>query len=322
MTPAPIALFAFNRPEHLARVLSALQKNPLATSSEVHIFSDGPRHGDDAHAVKHVREVARSFPQFGRTCLHEREDNLGLAESVIKGVTELSASHGRVIVLEDDLVVAPGFLTFMNEALRRYEEEPRVMQISGYMFPVERPGKLGSTFFCGVPTSWGWATWDRAWKCLNLDSGKLVGLLHEQTLQNAFNVDGAYPYFEHLRLQAEGKMDVWGVRWYASMFVAGGLCLYPGRSLVQNIGMDGSGVHCGRSTDFEVELSDQDSWRFPDRIEASAKAYESIRSFLLGLRGEKKQRTLVDLVSRLGGLVSKMKRSCASAVRPARIIGE
>ena len=312
MVPAPIALFAYNRPDHLRRTLSALKANPLARKSPLYVFSDGPNGSQDITAVSAVRRFVNTVTGFDRISIREQPKNLGLARSIIMGVTELSAAYGRVIVLEDDLVVAPGFLTFMNQALDRYHNEPRVMQVSGYMFPVERPNRLAQTFFCRVPTSWGWATWARAWERLNLDSTAMLESLHSPQRRDAFNLNGAYPYFEHLTQQAEGKLDVWGVRWYASMFIAGGLCLYPSQSLVQNIGMDGSGMHCGRSSIFDVELSVSEAWRFPDCTEESPQAFEAIRSFLIGPRAQNPTGAIVDLVSRLRHAVGRMRRAITS----------
>jgi hypothetical protein len=201
----------------------------------------------------------------------------------------------------------------MNQALQHYQDEPKVMQVSGYMFPVAHSERVGSTFLCRVPTSWGWGTWERAWKLLDLDSAKLLSLLQDEGKQYEFNVKGTYPYFEHLKLQAKGKMDVWGVRWYASMFVAGGLCAYPGQSMVQNIGMDGSGVHCGISQSFDVHLSNHDAWRFPDRIEESELALDSIREFLAGLCGEQKQNAFMRVASRVSAAVNRLKRVATSS---------
>ena len=312
-TPAPIALFVYNRPDHVLQTVSALKANSLARKSPLYVFSDGPNGSEDIAAVEAVRRFLKSVTGFEKISIRQQPKNLGLARSIITGVTELSAAYGRVIVLEDDLVVAPGFLTFMNQALQRYENELRVMQVSGYMFPVEHPKRLGQTFFCRVPTSWGWATWARAWQHLNLDSTAMLEFLRSPDRRDAFNLNGAYPYIEHLTQQAEGKLDVWGVRWYASMFIAGGLCLYPGQSLVQNIGMDGSGRHCGRSSDFDVELSVSETWKFPERLEESAPAFDAIRSFLLGLRTQKPTGTIVDLVSRLRHAAGRMRRAIMSA---------
>ena len=311
-TFAPIGLFVYNRPDHLLRTISALQANPLARKSPLYVFCDGPNGSQDIAAVRAVRRIVKTVTGFDKVSVRHQPKNIGLARSIIAGVTELTAAYGHVIVLEDDLVVAPGFLTFMNHALQRYEREPRVMQVSGYMFPVERRKRLGQPFFCRIPTSWGWATWARAWECLNLDSTRMLETLRNPDRREAFNLNGAYPYFEHLTQQAEGRLDVWGVRWYASMFIAGGLCLYPGQSLVQNIGMDGTGMHCGRSSDFEVELSACETWKFPDGIEESGPAFEAIRSFLIGLRAQKRTGAIVDLVSRLRHAVGRMKRAITS----------
>jgi hypothetical protein len=309
MAPAPIALFVYNRPEHLLRTLSALRANSLARGSTLYVFSDGPARRADLEGVETVRRIVKSVEGFKKIRIREQPHNLGLATSIITGVTELASAYGRVIVLEDDLMVAPGFLTYMNDALDRYDEEPPVMQVSGYMFPVKQPKRSGQTFLCRVPTSWGWGTWARAWERLNSDSSRMVECLRSHPeRREAFNLNGAYPYFDHLSLQAQGKLDVWGVRWYASMFAAGGLCLYPGQSLVQNIGMDGTGIHCGRSSYFEVELSVSEKWKFPDRIEESETEFQAIRTFLIGLRTQGKSGGIADLVSRLRGVAGRMRR--------------
>jgi hypothetical protein len=280
MKLAPIALFAYNRPDHLSRTLRALRDCPLASDSELYLFVDGPRQDADRSNVEQVLAVARAITGFKRVQVQERQENHGLARSVIAGVTAVSKSHGRVIVLEDDLVVARGFLLFMNEALRRFDDEPRVMQVSGYMFPIADASAVGSTMLSRVPASWGWGTWDRAWRHFERDSGRLLALLRDERTQNDFDLQGAYPYYAQLQLQASGQLDVWGVRWYASMFARNGLCLYPAQSLVQNIGMDGSGLHCGTSQAFDVSLSRHEAWQFPDQIEESQEALAQIREFL------------------------------------------
>jgi len=312
-TPSPIALFVYNRPDHLRRTLSALQANPLAGKSLLYVFSDGPKSSHDRRKVEAVRRIVKHITGFEKIVVREQSDNLGLARSIITGVSELSAAYGHVIVLEDDLIVAPGFLTFMNSALQRYENEPRVMQVSGYMFPVERPNRVGETFFSRVAASWGWGIWARAWKRFNVDSVGMLEALRIPGRREAFNLNGAYPYFEHLTQQGAGKLDVWGVRWYASMFLAGGLCLYPSQSLVRNIGMDGTGAHCPRSSYFDVDLSELEAWTFPDDIEESMSAFEAMREFLLQLRAQKHTGAIGDFVSRLRHAAGRMKRAMTSS---------
>ena len=315
MTPAPIALFTYNRPTHLARTLEALRDNPLAHESRLHIYSDGPKTSRDEPAVAQVRHMIRKTDGFSEVTIHEQTANIGLARSIIAGVTELSERYGSVIVLEDDLLVAPGFLTFMNQALVHYEHASRVMAISGYLFPVEHAEHLASTFFFSVPASWGWGTWHRAWKQLQHDSTHLLTGLREKSDQDRFDVDGAYPYFTQLKLQAAGKLDVWGVRWYATMFAAKGLCLYPGESLVQNIGMDGSGMHCNRSSQFDVCLSESAIWNFSDHIEESLAARNEIRSFFLRLGVYKHGSRIAELISGLRRVMGRMRRAVSSPLK-------
>ena len=283
---APIALFAYNRPEHLSKTLQALKTCLLASDSELYLFIDGARGDADRSKVDQVRAVAHAISGFTRVQVQEQQENHGLSRSIIAGVTALSERHGRVIVLEDDIVVAPGFLLFMNQALTRFAEEPRVMQVSGYMFPITNAGAIGSTMLSRVPASWGWATWHRAWRHFERDSGRLLASLQDKETQYEFDLEGAYPYYAQLKMQVSGQLDVWGVRWYASMFAKKGLCLYPAQSLVQNVGMDGSGVHCGMSQAFDVHLSRHEAWQFPDRIEESREALTQIQEFLgrLGTR--------------------------------------
>lgn len=307
MAFAPIALFAYNRPAHLKRTLEALRACPLAEASALYVFSDAPKTPEDHRAVDQVRELLRSIEGFARVKVTYREENLGLGQSIITGVTELCEAHGRVIVLEDDLVVARGFLVFMNQALDRYKDAPKVMQVSGYMFPIARAGELGNTFLCRVPASWGWGTWSRAWKCFDHDSEKLLTHLAHSSRQREFDVNGSFPYFDMLQQQVNGKMDVWGVRWYASMFLNGGLCLYPSQSLVLNIGMDGSGMHCGPSTVFDGRLSPKDHWQFTERIEESRRGVELISAFLLGGDGRDKTNPIRSALSKLKSALRKFR---------------
>lgn len=297
MSLAPIALFGYKRPEHLTRTLAALQASPLARASKLHVFSDGPKHSEDRLAVEQVRALVRKIKGFAQVLVHERVGNLGLAQSVIKGVTELSRTYGRVIVLEDDLVVASGFLTFMNQALEHYRDVSQVMQVSGHMFPIPQAVELGDTFFCRKPASWGWATWGRAWAHYNPDSESMIEQISSAARQYEFDVDGSYPYFDMLQQQAAGKMDVWGVCWYASMFLKGGVCLYPTQSLVSNIGMDGSGTHCDPTTRFDVPLSEQMSWKLSMDVQESIQGLELLRRFALGVSAEETSTSRLSLLS-------------------------
>lgn len=278
---APVALFAYRRPQHLRRAAESLAANREAPATDLYVFCDGAKSRRDAEGVRAVRELARSLGGFRSVTLVERERNLGLAASLIAGVTQAVEARGRVIVVEDDLVLSPYFLSFMNDALERYAEEPRVAAVHGYIFPVRRA--LPETFFLKGADCWGWATWRRAWRGLNTDAADLLRQIRERGLEREFDLDGAYPYTAHLALQAAGKLDSWAIRWRASCYLAGMLTLYPGRALVRNEGFDASGVHCDVSTEFEVPLADSPVAVKPIPIEPSAVGRAAYIEFFRGL---------------------------------------
>ncbi len=172
----------------------------------------------------------------------------------MEGVSDAVARFGRVIVLEDDLECSPFFLQFMNRALDVYADDHRVISISGYIYPIK--AAFPETFFLRGADCWGWATWKRGWDLFRSDGNALLSELQSRQLSAAFDFDGSYPYTEMLTDQVNGKNDSWAIRWYASAFLSGKLSLYPGRSLVQNLGIDGSGTHSGRSDRWRVELSE------------------------------------------------------------------
>ena len=252
---APIALFVYNRPEHARATLEALRRNRLAERSRLYIFADGPKESDDTkslEAIQRVRKLIRAQPWCGEVEIIEAERNRGLAESIVSGVTRLCEKHGRVIVLEDDLETSPGFLTYMNEALDCYADAERVFQISA--FNVKTPPWAPETGFLRVTTSWGWATWQRAWLYYENDAGKLLEKV-EAKGASAFELDGYSFHHEELRKNMSGELRTWAVRWYASVFLRDGLVLYPKRTLVRNLGFDGSGVHChDDDTDYHRSL--------------------------------------------------------------------
>ena len=254
MTVSPIVLFVYNRPEHTRKTLNALQKNDLASESELFIYSDAPKSYDVRNSVIEVRELIKQIKGFKKVTIIEREKNLGLAASIIDGVTTIINKFGKIIVLEDDLVTSPYFLRYMNDGLNIYKNENQVASIHGYIYPIEG---LPDSFFIRGADCWGWATWKRAWDIFEPDGQKLLDELLMKGLENQVNFNNSYEYSKMLKDQIKGKNDSWAIRWYLSAFLKNMLTLYPGKSYVENIGNDGSGTHCATTEIFSVELSNK-----------------------------------------------------------------
>ena len=240
---APILLFVYNRPSHTRRCIESLLKNSLASESHLFIYADGAKDESQQEAVNEVRSYIRSIQGFKQVTLIERNENWGLARNIIDGVTTQVNRYGKVIVLEDDLIVAPYFLQFMNDALETYKDEPKVGHIQACDFTQDPT--LPETFLIKWTGSWGWGTWDRAWKHFNPNGKELLKKLEERKLIYTFDFNGKYGFTRMLRRQIEGKNNSWAIRWNASLFLEDILSLNVGRSLVQNEGFDGTGTNCG-----------------------------------------------------------------------------
>lgn len=284
MTPqentfAPIALFTFKRPEHTKRVLESLSKNPEFVDSPLFIYCDGARNDAELVQVEETRSLIHSWTHPNKVVI-ERDRNWGLANSVITGVTDLCERFGRVIVVEDDLVVSPVFLNFLNAALNRYADEPKVMQVSGYMFPTITVQTEANIL--PITSTWGWATWNRAWKHFGIANNEVEKLLKDSIKMRAFDLDGSYPYIRRLKQQLEGKTDSWGIQWYLSVFNLEGLVVYPPVTLVQNIGHDGSGTHCKAESvqDNAISIVNAMTVTFSENICVSQSSYDEVKKHL------------------------------------------
>jgi hypothetical protein len=256
MKLAPIAFFAYCRPEHTLRSLRSLKANTLASESSLYIFVDGPRIDAGTKTLEGIEEVKKII-RSESWCKHvhfiEQDTNKGLYRSITEGVAAILAEHERIIVLEDDLESSPHFLQFMNDSLDLHANHEDVVCVSGYSFPLK--GKLPSTYLIRNAECWGWGTWRRGWDLFNPDGQFLLKSLASRGAEKDFDFDNSYPYMEMLKQRISGKNASWCILWYASAFLHNKLCLYPGKSLIHNFGFDKSGVHSGVSVAFDVKLT-------------------------------------------------------------------
>lgn len=253
MSFAPIALFVYKRIDVLEKTVEALKSNKLANESELFIFSDGGKNNEDWEKVNKVREYLKTIDGFKKIKIIENPTNKGLANSLIDGVSKIVDEYGKIIVVEDDIVTSPYFLSYMNDALDMYENDKEVACISGYAYPIK--GKVPQSFFIKGAECWGWATWKASWDLFEKDGQKLLNEIRAKKLEREFNFDNSYPFLQMLKNQINGKNNSWAIRWVASAFLQDKLCLYLSQSLVQNIGFIDDATHCAATNIFDVELN-------------------------------------------------------------------
>ena len=255
MSNTAIAIFGFRRPNHLLRVMRALlvQLQARPCQIPVHVFLDGPRSSDDLQRVADCRALADQFSNTHGWAVSASDKNKGLYESIYSGVSSLFDEYERVVVLEDDILTSPNFLDYIIDGLNIYSLDARVASIHGYLPPIN--GSLPDTFFLRGADCWGWATWRDRWSDFRHDAAEMLKEIREQSLEKEFNMGGGVPNTRLLELTSLQSINSWAICWHASCFLANRYTLYPGKSLVKNIGLDSTGEHCVASSRMETEWS-------------------------------------------------------------------
>jgi FkbM family methyltransferase len=267
-------------------MIESLILNPLFAESDVTVYCDGAKSDADVADVDATRRVIRELLPQARIVARDR--NIGLANSIIAGVSEQCEQAGRTIVLEDDLILSPFALDYFNRALDRYVDNDKVMHIAGYMFPVD--ASLPPSFFYREASCWGWATWKRAWQEFDPSADRILRSIDAGNLRRAFDINNTMYFYDMLKLQSEGKIDSWAIRWYGSMFLRKGLALHPARAVVANEGFDGTGRHSGTTTEFAVDLAQEvfPPAAFPDDITEDSNAVHAMMRYRRTRYGETK----------------------------------
>lgn len=255
---APIILFAYNRPEHMRRTVEALLENELASESILYIYCDGPKTDasqDTLQAIQEVRNYAHSITGFKEVIVKEQKVNKGLDPSEIDAITEVINIHGTMISVEDDLITNRYFLRFMNEALFFYCNDKRVYAIGGYTDAISFPDNYPHNIFASYRAeSCGWATWADRWNKVEWDESKYRIIQHPTRSQiKRFNKAGD-DFYPMLLNKLYGKTDAWDIRWGHTIYLNEGIVVRPTRSLLYNIGFDGTGVHSGVVAQSQVLL--------------------------------------------------------------------
>ncbi|WP_316824803.1 hypothetical protein [Pedobacter miscanthi] len=263
MSYAPIVLFIYNRPRHTQLTLIALASNELAKRSDLYIYADGPKPkagAADQEKISAVRLLAANAKGFKSVTVFERETNLGLANSIFSGVTEIISIKGKAIILEDDLITSPYFLEYMNEGLALFEADKQVGSINAHAELFLKSHKFPEYFLLDGADCWGWATWKDRWEGFTLDPKLIKDELFKTNKLKEFEYG---PHLNLLNLQIAKKIDTWDVQWHGFNVLKHRKGIFPKYSFIENIGLDGSGTH-GDMTNkvFEVDSDALNQYKF------------------------------------------------------------
>lgn len=241
--PAPILLFTYKRLATLKKTIESLKNSPLASQSELHIFSDGPKASDDEKQINEVRTFLKQIEGFRNIFIEEEKVNQGLAASIINGVNACFSKYDSVIVVEDDLIVSPNFLHYMNSALNFYKNNAAVFSISGYIYSFTKDATYQyDTFLASRGCSWGWATWKDRWQKVDWNISDYPSFVANKKRRNLFASSGS-DLNGMLGKQMKGTIDSWAIRLYYNQVKLNMLTVYPTISKVENIGFDEYATH-------------------------------------------------------------------------------
>lgn len=238
---SPIVIFTYRR--NIDKLIDSLLKNNLAKESELFIFSDGYKSEKDKADVLEVRENLKNITGFKKVDIKESSTNKGLATSVIEGTSSTLQKYGKVIVLEDDLVVVDNFLNYMNEALEYYKNDKKIWSISGYTPDLKCLESYNKDIYLSVrANSWGWATWSDRWEKIDWEIKDWPEFTKDIKAIEKFNL-GGNDMFTMLKMQMLGKIDSWAIRWCYNQFHYNSYTVYPTKSKLCNDGFDNIGTH-------------------------------------------------------------------------------
>jgi hypothetical protein len=286
----PVAVFSYNRPQHLEQCLQSLAQCRRLDECRIYIFSDGAKHEND-QGILETRKVIQDWQEVLRADVYCQDKNIGLANSIVFGVSMLCDLYGKAIVIEDDLVLRRDFLDYMIQSLDQYENNPRVFQVSAYIQPIKSVDSA-EVFFLPLVASWGWATWKRAWQLYDgstQDAEKI--LLANPRIKRKFDLDDSYPYSTMVLNRFTGKNDIWDAVWGWVVFKNHGLVLYPRSSLVWNGGFDGTGIHCGTNSPFTDEPHFAEEFdgkiTFPRSVKVDRRRFSLVKKYFRERSGKK-----------------------------------
>ncbi|OOM77954.1 hypothetical protein CLPUN_21270 [Clostridium puniceum] len=287
MDLAPIILFCYNRPEHTKKTIEALKNNELAKDSIIYIFLDGPKKEHDKENIRQVERIIENISGFKEYRIFKSKKNKGLANSIISGVSQIINKHEKVIVLEDDIVTSFQFLTFMNEALEYYEYDDKIYSVGGYNIPIKIPKTYNESVYLSIRAMcWGWGTWKNRWEKVDWEVKDYSIFKNNRRMIDNFN-QGGDDLSSMLRQQVDGKLDSWYIRWTYNQYKLQQYSILPTISLVNNIGFDNSGVHCGKTNRYDISLNEKFEWKLNHNLEINEDLINNMRIFFSPIYGEK-----------------------------------
>ena len=265
-----VLILLYNRPEHTKKLLNSIEKSKNSKQFKYYFFCDGPKNNFDYINIIEIKKILKEFSNNFTSKIFFRKKNIGLLKNVIQSINSIFKIYEEVIILEDDLVINKNFFIFMSNSLKKYKNSNKVLQISGYSYPIN---SKKFHYFLPLTSCWGWGITKKNWRDFikffndyNSIMTHFLTIKSSNVLKRSFNYNNSYNYFSMLDSFLKKKISSWGIIFYLYLFVNNKLSFFPFKSLVNNNGFDGSGRHKSKSDFFNEKSDTKKRGEFPKKI--------------------------------------------------------
>lgn len=250
-----VAILSFNRPDCTQQVLDVVLK---AKPSKLFFFADGPRaaYPRDVDRCLATRAIINKFDWECEVLTKFSDVNLGCKYGPETGIDWVFEQVEEAIILEDDCLPDPSFFRFCEELLDRYRRDQRVMMIGGYNFLGATHPERQSYYFSTLASTWGWASWRRAWRLNEPALGNWQQALETKIIDHLFPdpIHTKYWYGVFERILDGSLPDAWDYQWQLACWLQSGFRIFPAVSLISNLGFGEDSTHTSGENPFANRL--------------------------------------------------------------------
>ncbi|MDB4303587.1 hypothetical protein N9934_02185 [Desulfosarcina sp.] len=278
----PVAFFIYKRPEATWESFSQIAK---AKPKELFIVADGAQHLSEEIAVEETRKILKEIDWDCHVHTNMSDVNMGCKQRFVTGLKWIFSHCEEAIIIEDDIVVSPGFFKYAQELLEYYRDDKRVYSISGCNIGYENKTQKNSYSFSNFMNMWGWATWRRAYNNIDFEMEGWSSFKLSSEFKRSIKNDRENLWLKNWIIKFdrayEGKVDTWDYQWIYSQLRHNGVSVVPATNMVANIGYGEVATHTANSEHLDrANLTSKDI-NFPLRHPCKIKIDRKYEDFII-----------------------------------------
>ena len=172
--------------------------------------------------------------------------------------------------------------------LNTYRDNNQIMMVSGDNFQNGITRGERSYYFSKYPSTWGWASWKRAWKYYDTKTSDYEHFVRTKKIDTICQSKVEKKFWSKFFNQIHsGKLEHWDVKWLFAIWNNDGISITPNVNLVQNVGFGKDATHTfnENETTMVVKTEKLGTITHPEKIqvnkEADAYLFKHVYEFTL-----------------------------------------